>query len=318
MKKRYLLFSIILLANCTLLDPDDPGNLVPATVDEDPSLPSLEINGTNLHLYTYGNPANKKVFVLHGGPGMESLYMTKLKSLQDQFYVIFFDQRGCGLSRRHDPDIYTTDLYLSDLHALVRRFATPGEKVIMIGHSWGGIYATAYIDRYPNEVSQVIHLDSGAFAGSRQEATVTYKLSDAWVNDYVWNNEFFSNESHAKADYSLMVAIAGDPHPLYHFKDSDPMPWTRYGAVVSVALVAARSDKRGNPSYDHTKNLHLYAGDALFIRSGLNEIMDYEFHLLQMADYSNSSLVTVPNSGHDFIWTHYPQVESAIRAYLIP
>ena len=37
------------LTNCeTLVDPDEPGNLVPKTVVEDPLLPRIEVNGTLL------------------------------------------------------------------------------------------------------------------------------------------------------------------------------------------------------------------------------------------------------------------------------
>ena len=325
LKKKFLikiLSSIVLsisgLSHCTILDPNEPGNLVPPTVDEDENLPSLKINGTNLHLQTFGDPANKKVFVLHGGPGMDSRYMLKLKSLQDQFYVIIFDQRGAGLSRRHDYDIYNTELYLSDLNALVNYFTNPAEQVIFIGHSWGGIYANAYINKYPAKVSQVVHIESGAYKGSRQKNTVTYSLSDTMPNEFIWNNEFISNDSHAKADYSLMVSIAEDPHPLYHFNHSDPMPWYRYGAVVSEALPNSRTDANGNPSWDETKNLYLFTNEALFIRGELNEIMNYEFHLEQMSDYPNASLVTINSVGHDLIWVKYAEVETAIRNYLIP
>ena len=42
------------LAGCSALDPDASGNLVPRTVDEDPSLPRIEVNGTMLHAEAFG------------------------------------------------------------------------------------------------------------------------------------------------------------------------------------------------------------------------------------------------------------------------
>lgn len=36
-------------------DYNEPGNLVPKTVDEDPNLPQINVNGTLLHAETYGN-----------------------------------------------------------------------------------------------------------------------------------------------------------------------------------------------------------------------------------------------------------------------
>jgi proline iminopeptidase len=49
----------------------DPGNLVPRTVDQDPSLPSIIVNGTQLHTEAFGNPADPMVVFLHGGPGSD-------------------------------------------------------------------------------------------------------------------------------------------------------------------------------------------------------------------------------------------------------
>ncbi|GAF92260.1 unnamed protein product, partial [marine sediment metagenome] len=44
---------------------------VPATVDQDPSLPSITINGYTYHGETYGDPTNPVVIILHGGPGSD-------------------------------------------------------------------------------------------------------------------------------------------------------------------------------------------------------------------------------------------------------
>ena len=42
----------IALTGC--LDPDDPGNLVPKTVVEDPTLPQIEVAGALLHAEAFG------------------------------------------------------------------------------------------------------------------------------------------------------------------------------------------------------------------------------------------------------------------------
>ena len=47
---------------------DGPGNLVPLTVDQDPSLPSITVNGTRLHAEAFGHPDSTMVVVIHGGP----------------------------------------------------------------------------------------------------------------------------------------------------------------------------------------------------------------------------------------------------------
>jgi len=46
-------------------DASAPGNLVPKTVDEDPTLPSLELAGTKLHFETVGDPSKPVIIFLH-------------------------------------------------------------------------------------------------------------------------------------------------------------------------------------------------------------------------------------------------------------
>src|SRR6478735_5139425 len=79
----------------------DPGNLVPLTVAEDPSLPAIDIAGTRLHSEAFGDPDGPVIMVLHGGPGSDYRGLLPLKALADDGYrVAFWDQRGCGLSER--------------------------------------------------------------------------------------------------------------------------------------------------------------------------------------------------------------------------
>ena len=66
---RWVLFTLLLnvcwISACKKMDMSEPGALVPRTVDQDPSLPSLSINGTILHVETHGNPYAH--LVLRGG-----------------------------------------------------------------------------------------------------------------------------------------------------------------------------------------------------------------------------------------------------------
>src|SRR6185436_6345991 len=57
------------LAACDgINDPSEAGNLVPKTVDEDPTIPSLALAGTVFHYETVGDPSKPVIIFLHGGP----------------------------------------------------------------------------------------------------------------------------------------------------------------------------------------------------------------------------------------------------------
>src|SRR5215213_1920024 len=77
-----------------VMSPGEPGNLVPRTVAEDPSLPAIEMNGSRFHLETFGNPANPVIVFLHGGPGGDYRSMLRLaerfggRSLADDYFLV--------------------------------------------------------------------------------------------------------------------------------------------------------------------------------------------------------------------------------------
>src|SRR5690606_12091005 len=74
--------------------------LVLPTVSNDKSLPSLEIRGVKLHLQTEGDPKNDTIILLHGGPGNDYRHLLSLLPLGDEYHLVFYDQRGAGLSER--------------------------------------------------------------------------------------------------------------------------------------------------------------------------------------------------------------------------
>jgi proline iminopeptidase len=115
MLKHGLMLPLVLTAG-GCLDPGDPGNLVPRTVAEDPGLPHIAVAGTLLHAQAFGDPGAPMVMVLHGGPGSDYCGQLPLRALADDgFRVVFWDQRGAGLSQRYDAGTYTLPLYLEDL-----------------------------------------------------------------------------------------------------------------------------------------------------------------------------------------------------------
>ena len=167
------------LAACgDLLDPDEPGNLVPATVDEDPSLPSIQIAGTLFHSEAFGDPADPMVMVIHGGPGADYRGLLPLQALAaDGYYVVFWDQRGAGLSQRHNASTYSFDLYLEDLRLVLEHYSSaPDQPVVFIGHSWGAMYATWFVNEYGDyggRIRGAILSEPGAFTKAQLDAAST-------------------------------------------------------------------------------------------------------------------------------------------------
>lgn len=89
------------------------------------------------------NPANLVLLFLYGGPGMPEFFLntTHPTGLEQDFTVLWWDQRGAGLS--WDPDIPLASMTIRQMIAasiavtdhLRRRFRQ--DKIYLLGHSWG-------------------------------------------------------------------------------------------------------------------------------------------------------------------------------------
>jgi len=323
---KWLPLTLMVLGACdNVMDPGEPGYLVPATVAEDASLPAIEMNGSLFHAETFGDPTNPVIIFLHGGPGADYRSMLRMGqridgvSLADDHFLVYWDQRGSGLSQRHDKDVLTLDVYTDDLNTLVDRYAA-GRQVFLIGHSWGGMYATQYINEYPQRVAGAVLLEPGPLDGAAFEAIkddmFDLDLGAEWLNDYAWNSQFLSPDDHARMDYERMLGLK-DSQPRYHQQmDVDPAPFWRLGAAVNKYLEEDGQDENGVAVYDFTDKLSAYTTPVLFITGSLNEVIGEAFQRQQVLKYPSASLVVVENAGHDLEWTHTSEVLTYVREYL--
>ncbi len=320
MSKLNLLFSIALaLGGC--LDPDAPGNLVPRTVDEDPALPHVEVHGTVLHAEAYGDPTRPMIMVLHGGPGGDYRSLLPYRVLADDgYYVVFWDHRGAGLSRRHDESSYSFDQYLEDLRQVIERFSSSStQPIVFLGHSWGAMYATWFINEhgtYGGRVAGAVLSEPGAFTSSGLKDYLDrlfppWSLTSEEMNDFAWKDAFMSPGDHARADFLIVTAgIAG--FPKEHNDPNDPAPFWRFGAVVNQRLLQLGLDQ----GFDWTTHLRDFPHKVLFLRGELNENMPLSHQQELASHYASSEVITVPGAGHQAIWEKQPEFLADIRAYL--
>jgi len=306
MPKSLLLMSFPALALCAgCLDPGDPGNLVPKTVTEDPTLPQIEINGAHLHAEAFGDPTAPTVVVLHGGPGEDYRSMLGLQALaSDGYRVVFWDQRGTGLSERFDFDTYTMAGYLADLRQVVDKMTTPGQPYVFIGHSWGAMYLTWFINEYGDDGGRLrgaILSDPGAFTKAQLDAFIkryigSVSLVGEKFNDALWAGQFMSPEDHARADYMrMLMAIRGIP--AEHPDPARPTPRWREGAVVNAALI-----KLADGGFDFTTHLQSFGHKVLFLRSELDTATPLEQQQELASSYPSADVITIPGVGHELVW----------------
>lgn len=298
----------------------DEGNLVPKTVEFDLGLPAISANGTKLHAETYGNPDSPMVVFLHGGPGGDYRNGLPVKQLAGNgYYVVFYDQRGSGLSKRHPKDTYNIQVMFDDLSAVIGHYRTSAaQKVFLFGHSWGAILAAGYINKYPAQINGVIFAEPGGFNSKSLEEygekTRKLELFKEATNDILYKDQFLSGKEndHAILDYKLNISSS------FAFAKGNiegvegPSPYWRNGAVVLKSL-ADIADKEG---YDFTANLRLYNTKVLFLYSENNKAYGLEYAQKEAAYFSNKQISRVNGTGHEMIFFKWDNVYPVVLPYL--
>jgi proline iminopeptidase len=255
---------------------------VPRTVQFDHSLPYAEINGYKYHLEVYGSPQSTPIIVLHGGPGLDYRYLESLKALSKDYRVIFYDQRGTGLSPRVDKPYPTVAQSVGDLHSIVEHFSNGGQ-VKLIGHSWGGALVIGYLSKYPTTVSQAVIVEPAFLdpAGAKKWTTKFKSFVPFWdIARYLIAYPFVYKEDGQEGwDYvSTTLAnrdLTGPPY-LCEGQHLPPNMTTRVGYEAYNNMWQPIIDHPESFTLDLTAGLGEYHGDLMLIGTQCS-ILGYAF-----------------------------------------
>jgi len=118
---------------------------------------SFLVSGETLYIKTYGNKNDKPIIFVHGGPsGNATLFEgsnTAEELSKKGFFVIAYDRRGEG--RSTDPNAkFTYAEAFQDLNAIYKKYHL--KKATLLAHSFGGLVATLYAEKYPQNINGLI------------------------------------------------------------------------------------------------------------------------------------------------------------------
>ncbi|MDQ3979205.1 MAG: alpha/beta hydrolase [Actinomycetota bacterium] len=123
------------------------------------------IDGTRLHAEVFGPNDAPTIILVHGWCCSLRFWHYQLKDLVHAFRIVAYDLRGHGRSDRSRTGDYSTDVLAADLDAVVRACVPPGEQVVVVGHSMGGMSIVAWAAAHPGEVPHrlagVVLVDTG-------------------------------------------------------------------------------------------------------------------------------------------------------------
>jgi proline iminopeptidase len=298
------------------------------TAAQDASIPSVTLDGVTFHAETFGEASNPVVIVVHGGPGADYRYLLNLQALSDEYYVVFYDQRGSGLSPRVDPSELTLDSSIEDLDRIVEHYGN-GEPVNLVGHSWGGALVTAYVGRYPDKVAHLVVAEPGGltneawadFWRSAQSIDFPFALKAVrlWFEslhvsgpDAYARDDYFQGHISEEWEFSPTNGFncPGTPVPEDHF-------W-RAGAAAYQAILSSARDENGNTDWSiMTEGLENYTDTVLMLVSECNQWIGLEYQRKYHVDlYPSVEVVVISDAGHDMFWDNPQDSIAAVRDFL--
>lgn len=127
------------------------------------SLEGIQVNGsTQWLLIRTSDPSNPVLLYLHGGPGHSMIPFAHVATsfLTDRFTVVYWDQRGAGLScpAANPPDTVNLKQLVDDTLAvtdyLKKRFGQ--RKIYLLGHSWGSELGMLVIQKHPDDFAAYV------------------------------------------------------------------------------------------------------------------------------------------------------------------
>jgi proline iminopeptidase len=300
---------------------------VPKTVQFNASLPAVEINGYRYHMEIFGSADSVPLIVVHGGPGLDYAYLEPLKELSDDYRVVFYDQRGTGLSPRVDKRTLSIEQNLDDLHSIVQHFSG-GKKVKLIGHSWGATLVVGYLSKHPEMVSQAVIVEPFIlYPGAPvREWVEKFKSSGPMVSTWeILSNIIyypFVTKEDGQEGYeyvSTRIASKNKPGPPYNCPGQDlpPNSFKRMGYGAYTTIIKPVIDDPASMKYNFTDGIAAYRGDLLLMSGDCSILGPAYQEKYAMPKLPPQTIhIKAANMGHHMITLNTAWTVQTIRKFL--
>ena len=161
----------------------DTGAILPGSVAE---IGYRRLGGIDQWVMVRGKNIDNPLLVhLHGGPGFSETRLLRHfnSDLEEDFTVVYWDQRGAGKSFSRDipKNSMTVDQFLADLNDLVDAVCghTGRQKVTIFGHSWGSVLGVLYATRFPDKVAAYVGNGQIGDWAEAESASYAFALAEA-------------------------------------------------------------------------------------------------------------------------------------------
>ncbi len=320
-------------------DPDSKISFNPTAPITDPAAPWLVEPGIELAHFETGTGTGTPVLVIHGGPGFPFAEpIPALDQFTNDHRFVYYDQRGCGNSSR-PVDTFTSKNFYNNLKSLdaqlglgaqiadierIRRILKT-EKLIIIGHSFGGFLATLYAAEFPEHVQGLIlaapadvlkipQADGGMFPAVRAKLPAGLQHGyDQFIQDYLDFGKIFTK---SEADLQKLnwrfgeyYFIAAGHMETLPSEGSDPVPPSAPGWMVQAMYLSMgkKHDYRLALTAVELPVLVLHGQDDLTPVSASEQYLEW---------LPSAELKVIEDAQHDVFTDQPDQFAAAVAAFL--
>jgi proline iminopeptidase len=286
----------------------------------------------DINLYHFSKGQGRNVLIIHGGPGVPTRQAwSGLEPLTADYRFNYYDQRGCGKSTRPFDRFESNNMYanmtqldrtlglgaqIADIERI--RQILGEEKLILIGHSWGGFLASLYAAEFPEHVAALILISPATSLVMPQQEddlfdTVRARLPkdkqsefDTFMKEYMdFGTLFQKSESDLVAMNTRFGEYYSQVVPLKSFPpQGEPGGWMSWAMYVSMGQ-----------NHDYRSALR-QVGAPVLVLHGANDLQS-EAASRQYSDlFPNAQFVIINNASH-FSFEEQPrQFADTLKSFL--
>ena len=273
---------------------------------------NIPIQDGNIYVTTYGQ--GEPILIINGGPGMNSKGFTSLaKELGKNNLAILYDQRGTGNSNISEVSTktMTMDFMVKDIETIRNHFNF--KQWIVLGHSFGGMLASYYVSKHPENISALILSGSGGHDLSiTRNLNLLSKLNQTERDSLnYWNRQISQGDTTYQARYNRGKYLA----PAYIYdKKHTPIVAERLTQGNRTINSLIWQNIRAI-DFDCTQAFKNFKQPVLIIQ-GKQDVMDVAIAESAHELLTNSQLVFIDKCAH-YGWLEQPEIYfKAIQAFL--
>ncbi|WP_217488285.1 alpha/beta hydrolase, partial [Acinetobacter bereziniae] len=263
----------------------------------------LDYRGDTLFSRIYPLLGKESIILLHGGPGFPSDLTEVVEYFKHQFQIIVFHQRGTKKSPCISGD-YSLEAYINDIET-VRKFYKI-DKFHLWGHSWGGLYAQVYTEKYPDHLLSLFLCNPGSGTNTQWQQTENevMQFNKSKVSSWQWTK---------MGIYSFLGMLGFDKAYQHLFKQvmknyhADFISTENIEQTEDFSLLKAKPINKTRAEiikYPLLKGL-TQADFKITILYGDQDIYTNSKHFV-IDRYPTATVFNVVNSGH-LPWLHHSQ-----------